>query len=146
MANWNGKARTNYVRVKDYDALLKAVEDLPVEVEPHYKAVNFVTFNAPDNDTGDFYMQYVDDDGEEHHWSWVEDIVPHLAEGQVLILMVIGSEKLRYMTGYAEAYAWDGRRTQINIDEIYSRAAAEFGVKQVDTARCTYQDLPLSEQ
>lgn len=142
MANWHGSARTNYVKVKDYDALVKFLDGIPVEVHPHPNAENFVMFQPTDNDSGDFSYQYLDDDGDEMYWSWQEAVCPHLVEGQVLILMTVGSEKLRYLTGYAEAYAWDGRNVGININEIYCRAAQMFNVPIATIALCTYMNLP----
>lgn len=143
MANWYGAARTNYVKVKDYAALCKFLEGLPIEVHPHPNAESFVCFQPTENDCGDFQYQLIDDDGDEMGWDWQGAVCPNLVEGQVLIVMVTGSEKLRYLTGYAEAYTWDGRMVGINIDEIYSRAAQTFGVSVSTFATCTYMDLPV---
>lgn len=141
MANWYGIARTNYVKVKDYDALIKFIEGLPIEVQPHPEAVNFVSFNPADNDTGDFDHYYSDDDGNEECWDWPH-IAEHFVEGQVLIVMTVGHEKSRYLTGYASAITWDGRVTDVNIDDIYQKAVREFGVEREAIAQCTYQNLP----
>lgn len=141
MANWNGIARTNYVKVKDFDALTNFIDGLPIEMQPHPKAVNFVSFSPADNDTGDFDHYYADDDGNEECWDWPQ-IAEHFVEGQVLIVMTVGHEKSHYLTGYASAITWDGRVTDINIDDIYEKAVREFGVEREAIAECTYQKLP----
>lgn len=43
--------------------------------------------------------------------------------------MTTGAEKLRYLTGYAFALYADGRRLDVNLDDIYDKARAEFGVQ-----------------
>lgn len=135
MANWYGIARTNYVKVKDFDALTKFIEGLPIEVQPHPTAVNFVSFSPADNDTGDFDHWYPE------CWDWPQ-IAGHFVEGQVLIVMTAGHEKSRYLTGYASAITWDGRVTEVSIDDIYEKAVREFGVERETIAQCTYQNLP----
>lgn len=141
MANWYGIARTNFVKVKDYDALVKFIEGLPIEVEPHPTAPNFVSFSPADNDTGDFDHWLTGDDGGDECWYWPQ-IAEHFAEGQVLIVMTVGHEKSRYLTGYASAVTWDGRVANINIDDIYEKAVREFGVEREAIAQCAYQKLP----
>ena len=142
MANWNGIARTNYVKIKDIDALMKFVDGLPIEVHPHPAAENFVCFAPADNDTGDFDHYYSDDDdGNDEYWDWTH-IAEHSVEGQVLIVMTVGHEKSRYLTGYASAITWDGRVTDVSIDDIYEKAVREFGVERETIAQCTYQKLP----
>lgn len=87
-----------------------------------------------------------DDECDERQWFWT-DLAEHLAEGQVLVVMTAGAENLRYITGDAIAISWDGRQAQVNINDIYSKAATEFGVPLQSIAPATYQDLPeLHEQ
>lgn len=54
-------------------------------------------------------------------------IVPLLKEGQVLIVMEGGYDK-DLVVGWAAAYRSNGESYQIDIEEIYDRAAKAFGI------------------
>lgn len=142
MANWSGVARTNFVKIKNLDDLLVATQDLPINVVPHPEAAGYVSFDPEENDSGSFDMVTWAEDGEELEWSWSDLCAQHLFEGQVLIVMTIGSEKLRYLTGFAEAYDWFGNHVFVTLNDIYAKAAAEFGVPEHQIATATYTDLP----
>ena len=58
-----------------------------------------------------------------------ERLAKHLAEGEVLVIYEIGREKMRYLVGFALAINWDGRSCHVTLDEVYSRAEANFGNK-----------------
>lgn len=141
MANWTGKSRTNYVRVKDVDALRSALEPFEMKIHVHPQAPDFVMFEG-DTEDGDFPTTACGDDDEELEFSFEDHVVPHLCEGQVLLTQVIGSEKLRYLSGYASAYAWDGRVEHLGISDIHKIAAEKFGLDPRSIAQPIYQDLP----
>ncbi|AOZ11116.1 hypothetical protein BKK80_34725 (plasmid) [Cupriavidus malaysiensis] len=73
-------------------------------------------------------VYFDDDDDEELEFDPAELICPYLEDGQVLVLLEVGAERLRYLTGRAEAYASDGRRTVIGLSNIYQAAADAFGI------------------
>ena len=43
-------------------------------------------------------------------------------------MMEVGSERYRYVTGQAIAARWDGRVVHLSLNDIYEKAAREFGV------------------
>ena len=141
MANWYGIARTNYVKVKDVDALTKFLDGFSVEIHTHPTMPGYVML-SPDSmsDYGGFDYQTLDEDGNEVEFSWANDIAPHLCEGQVLIVQEVGWEKLRYLTGHATAVTWDGRETWLSIDDIYEKARQAFNLPSHPIATATYQD------
>lgn len=143
MANWHGASRTNYVRIKEEQALRQALEPWEITVHRHPTRSDCFMFEGA-CDNGDFPSSRSDDEDNEIDFSFQELIVPHLAEGQVLLAQVIGREKLRYLTGYAYGYAWDGRVVSINTNDIHKLAAETFGVDPKNIAHPTYQDLPES--
>lgn len=49
-------------------------------------------------------------------------VAEHLVDGDVAVLMECGSEKLRYLTGYATAVNAAGETKQITLDDIYELA------------------------
>lgn len=138
---WNGSSRTNYVRIKDEQALREALEPWEVKVSKHYLRPDYFMLEGTCDD-GDFPTSSTDDDGNEIEFSFEELVVPHLAEGEVLLTQVIGNDKLRYLTGYAYGYAWDGRVVSINTNDIHKLAAETFGVDPKSIAHPTYEDLP----
>ena len=134
MADWYGAARTNSVKIKDMEGLKKSLEPFPtIEIYPRANDKDLVAFMVSrDYDYGGWpgFGSIENEDGSENEieFSFSELVVPFMAEGEVLIAQEIGHEKLRYVTGYAEAYSWDGRHCAININDIMDKAAKEFGV------------------
>jgi hypothetical protein len=51
--------------------------------------------------------------------------------------MGAGAEKLRFITGYAEAINSKGERVSVNIDTIYDLAKQKFG-KDVEVTPAQY--------
>lgn len=141
MANWSGIARTNYVKVKDVDALTKFLDDFSVKIHKHPTMPSYVMFSPCEmSDYGGFEYQAYDEDDNEVEFSWANDIAPHLCEGQILIVHEVGWEKLRYLTGHATAVTWDGRETWLSIDDIYEKARTELGLPGHPIVTATYQD------
>lgn len=128
MANYIGKERTNYFRVKDEDAFKKWAEELGLEVatETNQKGENlFALFPSRDSEDGGF-PTVREDQGETEDWPESIDLLNELSAflqpGSVAILMGIGSEKMRYLHGYAEAINSEGERASITLDDIYKLA------------------------
>lgn len=69
----------------------------------------------------------------------VDEISKFLVDGEICILMEVGNEKMRYLIGQAVAFRkGDDRFIEITLDDIYAKAAAEFGVPAGDISECTY--------
>lgn len=56
----------------------------------------------------------------------VSELQEHLADDEVAIFMAIGSEKLRYLDGYAIAFNNKGEIRNVSLDDIY-KLASELG-------------------
>ncbi|MBF0556947.1 MAG: hypothetical protein HQK96_20725 [Nitrospirae bacterium] len=65
-------------------------------------------------------------------------ICPFMEDGEVLIMMTAGAEKLRYITGHAEAYNSEGKWVSVFIEDIYEKAAKKFGVAKSSITACEY--------
>lgn len=159
MADWFGSARSNYFRVKDEkkfrewasscgltvasskDPYRMVLNDAKPEDEPLFAVYpddssdfggwpsqRFVEGPpVPDDDTGVMEQE----DGDFVDLDITEELAQHLPEGEVAILMEIGNEKLRYLTGWATAVrVKDGKPEflPINLNDIYSRVTADWGV------------------
>lgn len=142
MANWYGSARSNYVQVDDKEGLKKALEPFFHEIQMDDRGEKGVCFVvAMGSEYGGWpstvfsEVQSSDEEGNEfedeveYQFNPAEQICPYLQEGQILIMQEVGAEKLRYLTGWAEAYqAKTGEAVMVSIDDIYKKAAEKFGV------------------
>lgn len=136
MANWIGASRTNYFHC-DLPALEKAIEPFDLSIEDGEDGT--VMLSSEDADTGawpSFGQLDVEeaDEGypDEIEFSFETIVMPHVAEGEVVIAMSVGAEKLRYASGYAEAFIRRGDKVEscgINLEGIYTLAANTFGVQ-----------------
>lgn len=124
MGTYYGTARSNYVRVKDAAAFRAFIGSFPdLELQEH--EAGFVFYAAGDHGW-DFSR---DDDAEEMDVeAFAEALSEHLAEGQVAVLIEVGNEKLRYLTGSALAVDWRGNTVDVSLFSIYEKAATVFRV------------------
>lgn len=136
MANWQGAARTNYFRVKNVEEFKGWAGNLP-NIEVAQKDEGFMLMSTCP-DTGSFPSQVYDEETGDEIDIELREISQFLAEGQVAVFMEAGAEKLRYVTGWAMAVSWDGQVEFVNIDEIYERAAAKFGVDPSTISNCSF--------
>ena len=125
MANWYGTSRSNYFNVKDEGAFREWAERRNLEIFTNLVGQLAVAPSSVSEDGS--WPSYDDDDDCEIDFQ--AELIEHLAEGQVAIIMTIGAEKLRYLTGYSVALAWDGRRISVDIADIYDKVEVEFGLQ-----------------
>jgi len=124
MANWYGTARTNFVRFADeaaYEAAKALINSTSMQWHPHgeHKLVAMISGN---DDTGGFDFNTGDDKE-----IWWPDITKHLADGQVLVAIEAGAEKLRYVSGNAHAVDKSGKYVEISLSDIYALAFKKLG-------------------
>jgi hypothetical protein len=122
MANWYGSARTNYVRIKDRDGLDEALAPFSLQVWDKEGAVAF----GGEDEFGGFPSISLDSEGNEVQFDPETHICPYMEPNQVLIVMEVGAEKLRYLTGWATAYSSEGKSVHVSIGDIYDKAEAAF--------------------
>jgi hypothetical protein len=133
MADWSGTARSNYFEVKDFAAFKTWLEShslslLEDDAEPS-KPSTKVGFTAANTDHGAWPSSIWNEETDEYEeFDLVSELWQHLVEGQVAVLMEVGSERYRYVTGQAIAVRWDGRVVHLSLNDIYEKAAREFGV------------------
>lgn len=135
MANYYGTARSNYVRVKDSEAFLqwtsrRMLGVLKIERGPDVFAI------YPDDTADGFWPTYDFEAGAE--FSLTAELAEHLPQGQVAILLEVGAEALRYLTGEAIAVNHKGRVVVLSLNDIYRKAAREFRVPESEITRAEY--------
>ncbi len=141
MADWYGSARSNYFRVKDAEAFKEWVDSVPdlaarQETEGKDKG-KFMLWSA--HEYGGWPTDRYNEETDEHEqYDLGTELSKHLADGQVAVLMEIGAEKLRYLSGVAVAINWRGKRTEVSLEDIYDVAARRFNVKARAISRVSY--------
>lgn len=135
MANYYGTARSNYVRVKDREAFLQWTARRKLGVFKSERGPDVFAIH-PGEATDGFWPSYDIDAGVE--FSLTAELAEHLPEGQVAILLEVGAEALRYLTGEAIAVNHRGRVVVLSLNDIYRKAAREFRVPENEIARAEY--------
>jgi hypothetical protein len=133
VANYVECGRTNYFLVKDPAAFLQAMEGIP-----NVEVITKVALNedgSEDNSTLTYYG-LIADNGESGFPTdmWSEEdkdyvsidlpamVANHLLENEVAIFMQIGQEKMRFLTGHAEAINCHKIRRVVSLTDIYGLA------------------------
>jgi len=116
MANYIGKARSNYIRVKDVMAFNEWADqfDLKVGSDDDGRVCVLSDEQWPDMNSNGEYVDFV------------KALSTHLVEDEVAILMEVGSEKLRYVYGQAQAVDHKGHTLEINLNDIYKLVEQEW--------------------
>jgi hypothetical protein len=136
MANYYAVWRSNYFRVKDKEAFLKAIEpipDLDVMFKPKKtkdgtEVEHCVLLASQVSDSGSIPWDYYNEDLEDFmdvDWSGI--FKEHLQEHSVAVFMESGAEKLRYIVGVAHAFHSSGEMVTITLHDIYKEAQEAFG-------------------
>ena len=125
MANYYASARTNYFKVKDPKAFKQWVDTLP-DVAADFRKKDGKYVLLAEGEYGWTTERYNEDVEDYEAVNLEEEIVPHLAEGEVVILQEIGAEKLRYLHGYSVAVAWTGETIRVDINDVYQLATEKF--------------------
>lgn len=135
MANYYATARSNYFAVKDETAFRKWAECSELGIlEPDHKekpADGIRRFGITPQSGGDengWPLSRLDPDtGEWEDFDVCDELSSHLADNEVAILLEVGSEKLRYLTGTAVALNNKGGTVRLNLESIY-KSARKLGV------------------
>lgn len=126
MANYYATARSNYFQVKDLEAFKEWAQERNLRVLQTNSDPNMVGVCPSDSlDDGGWPTCEVHDE-ETNTITEVDlfkELSKHLKDDHVAVLIEIGNEKLRYLTGYAVAINSDGEAGSVRLDEIYEQAA-----------------------
>lgn len=122
MANLIENGRSNTFKVKDEAAFKAALEGLDVLIHTNDLGITLTT----GEDDGGWPTYNVDTDEE---IDFLKVLAPHLADGEVAVLMTAGWERQRYVFGHAAAITNAGEPITISTEDIYAAAFAKFGVK-----------------
>lgn len=121
MANYYASARSNYFKVKDLEAFKAWVDTIP--------GIGLWA-DRPDGEVGIFVNDCDGAGWPSYRWNdelapepddfdLAEELSEHLTDDSVAILMEVGNEKLRYLTGFAIAVNSKGEILRVSINDIY---------------------------
>jgi hypothetical protein len=136
MANWYGSSRSNYFCVKDREAFLQWAEKRGLGViKSEHNPEHFAIHSGDSTDAGSWPSYDMEADTE---IDLVSELARHLPKGEVAVLMEIGAEKLRYLTGIAVAVNHRGRAAAVSLDDVYRKAARTFRVQENKITQAAY--------
>jgi hypothetical protein len=135
MANWYGSARSNYFCVKDNDAFLEWADSRGLGVFKNEERRDLFAIHGGASDDGSWPGYDMEADTE---IDLVAELAQHLPKGQIAVLMEIGAEKLRYLTGVAIAINHKGRVVELTLSDIYRKASRVFRVPEGEITQATY--------
>jgi hypothetical protein len=129
MANYYATARSNYFAVKDETTFRQWAESIGLMVfEPTHAHVTadgiprFAIAPGDGDECGWFCTRYDEETDEHDDVDLTKELASHLRDDEVAILMETGSEKLRYLRGYATAVNSAGKSVHMSLEGIYARA------------------------
>jgi len=126
MANYYASCRTNYFEVKDSEKFLEAMDNIPgIVVDTDDGHLFYILGDDPDG-AGWPAWGYDEEMGNEYEIDLPVIVSEHLADDSVAIFMEVGSEKLRFIIGWALAVNNKGETRLINLSDIYDIAKAEL--------------------
>ena len=140
MADFLATSRSNYVIVKDVQAAVDSLKPYDIPIHRHPTNENAIMLTGCDAN-GTFNSSYLGE-SEENYVNLAEWAATHLVEGQVLVLVSAGAEKLDYVSAWAEAYTWKGEAITVNLlDVLFSRIQSDLGIPPYEVADPSYTCL-----
>lgn len=131
MANYYATARSNYFAVKDETAFREWADRCGLDIlDPNHRdnvaegVWRFAITPKGDDDSGGWPTYIADDDADDYvDIDLPAELAAHLVPDEVAVLMEIGSEKLRYVTGIAVAVNHKGESVRMDLNSIYEAAS-----------------------
>jgi hypothetical protein len=140
MADFFATSRSNYVLVKDVTAAIAALKDFDIPIHRHPKNANAIMLTGCDGDGTFSIVSY--EELVETYLDLTEWASTHLVEGQVLVLVSAGAEKLRYISAWAEAYTWKGEVITVDLlDALFSKIYEKLDIDKIEVADPSYTCL-----
>lgn len=120
MDPWIGACRSNYFKIKDPTGFTRFLTEFGANVLTNNELYGFTA-------NGSGASPSLTDASREKVREIYQEIHTHLADGEICVIMEVGSGKLQYLTGWAMAIHPNGDRVELNLDDIYTLAEEKFG-------------------
>ena len=142
MANWYGAARSNYFRVSDLLGLDAVLQNTSITICPNADgSLHCLLVEGSSEDGGWPSFVQIAAYEDEVEFDFAVHVMPFDADGEVVVTMQSGHEKLRYVDGHAHAYVRRGEvvtECQLSLNDIYYLAAEKLGVTRNEITECCY--------
>jgi len=143
MSDYYATVRTNYVQIEDLDGLMAALAPFQIQIGGRRENLegsgnNLYCFTS--GECGGWPTTVYKDDGESDEYDefcFESCVMPYIKEGECLVALEVGAEKLRYLLGVAIAYVRHGDKidsTSLNLNAIYKQAQEELGCENITEA------------
>jgi len=119
MANYYSQGRTNYFQVKDGQKFEEIINSLGEGVSPSMELIKDERGYCLLFEEGIPTYFYNEENNEEYEVDLETIIKENLADGSVCVMMEVGAEKLRYLSGYAVAFNNKGEKKVIDLNHVY---------------------------
>ena len=139
MANYICSARSNYFKVGEPKAFIEWINQFDgvyfEERNNEPEATNMVgALFCEDSDGGGWPCYVWDEETEtDRDVDFFKEFSQFLAPDSVAVFVEVGSEKLRYLVGYACAVNHKGEIIQISLTDIFKRISEEWGFESINT-------------
>ena len=130
MANYYATARSNYFAVKDETAFRQWADGLNLTIlGPNHRnkvadGIDRFGITPDEFDEGGWpnFRHNEETSEDDDDFDLFDELAAHLADDEVAILMEVGNEKLRYLTGTVLAINNKGETVSVNLESIYESA------------------------
>jgi len=119
MANYYSQGRTNYFQVKDGQKFEEIINSLGEGVSPSIELIKDERGWCLLFEEGIPTYFYDEESGQEYEVDMEGIIKENLADGSVCVMMEIGAEKLRYLSGWTVAFNNKGEKKVIDLNHVY---------------------------
>lgn len=141
MANYVGKGRSNYFKVKDlkkFDDFINEFEDLSI-IKKVDDASNQLVGFLIESESGAIPSYVFNESLQDfEEVDFLSGLSKHLQEDQVAVIKEVGAEKMRYIHGCSTAVNARGETLFIDLGDIYEHASDRWGVDVDEIEDCSY--------
>jgi len=118
MSSFEAIGMTNYFRVRDLPEFIDALGDYPAVVFKNSEDPSLISLSAECYDDQGWH----DTTRDGQKFSIFATVAKHLEDGEVAVFMQVGGDRLRYLGGKAIAVNSAGKRTTVDLSDIYEKA------------------------
>jgi hypothetical protein len=125
MSNYCATARSSYFKVKDVEAFKNwcwSLDIEPIDGDPADNKTGLVAMISGTPNGDGWPSSRVNDKDEAADIDLTAELAAHLEDGWVAVLMEAGSEKCRYIIGFALAVNSKGETRRVSLQDIYDLA------------------------
>jgi hypothetical protein len=127
VANYEAQTRSNYFKVKNAEKFKAFCQRYNLEVITDEKPKKECKYGFMVD--GSIPSGRCNAKGDWIESDFLQELSVHLVKGEVAVVMEIGSERMRYLNGYACAVNWNGRRHEVSLTDIYKWVKDTFGIE-----------------